>query len=103
MLKGEALPQLLDSMDQDPEPIAVIPGLEDPIHLGPTRWDPAHQWQDQEDQEGLEVRLDQVGLVGTWGQVGQGVQWEVRWDQVDQWDKVVLVDLVQEDKDLATE
>ena len=78
-------------------------GLEDPIHLGPTRWDLAHQWQDQEDQEGLEVRLDQVGLVGTWGQVGQGVQWEVRWDQVDQWDKVVLVDLVQEDKDLATE
>ena len=76
---------------------------EDPIHLGPTRWDLAHQWQDQEDQEGLEVRLDQVGLVGTWGQVGQGVQWEVRWDQVDQWDKVVLVDLVQEDKDLATE
>ena len=75
-------------------------GLEDPIHLAPTRWDLAHQWQDQED---LEVRLDQVGLVETWGQVGQGVQWEGRWDQVDQWDKVVLVGLVQEDKDLATE
>ena len=78
-------------------------GLEDPIHLAPTRWDLAHQWQDQEDQEDLEVRLDQVGLVETWGQVGQGVQWEGRWDQVDQWDKVVLVGLVQEDKDLATE
>ena len=62
LLRGEALPQLWDSMDQDPEPIAVIPGLEDPIRLGPTRW-----------------------------------------DQVDQWDQVVLVGLVQEDKDLATE
>ena len=62
LLKREALPQLLDSMDQDPEPIAVIPGLEDPIRLGPTRW-----------------------------------------DQVDQWDQVVLVGLVQEGKDLATE
>lgn len=77
--------------------------LEDPIHLGPTRWDLAHQWQDQEDQEGLEVLLDQVVLVETWGQVGQGGQWEGRWDQVDQWDRVGLVDLVQEDKDLATE
>ena len=28
LLKREALPQLLDSMDQDPEPIVVIPGLE---------------------------------------------------------------------------
>ena len=78
-------------------------GLEDLIHLGPTRWDPAHQWQDQEDQEGLEVRLDQAGLVETWGQVVQGGQWEDRWDQVDQWDRAVLVDLVQEDKGLATE
>ena len=26
-----------------------------------------------------------------------------RWDQVDQWDQVVLVGLVQEGKDLATE
>ena len=77
--------------------------LEDRIHLDPTRWDLAHQWQDQEDQEGLEVRLDQVGLVETWGQVVQGGQWEDRWDQVDQWDRAVLVDLVQEDKDLATE
>jgi len=77
--------------------------LEDPIHLDPTRWDLAHQWQGQEDQEGLEVRLDQVGLVETWGQVGQGGQWEDRWDQVGQWDRVVLVDLGQEDKDLATE
>jgi hypothetical protein len=41
--------------------------------------------------------------------VGQGVQWEGRWDQVDQWDRVVLVGglalvvLALEDKDLATE
>merc|ERR1719295_83568 len=56
--------------------------LEDPIHLDPTRWDLAHQWLDQEDQEGLEVLLDQVGQVETWGQVGQGGQWEDRWDQV---------------------
>ena len=75
-------------------------GPEDPIHLGPTRWDLAHQWQDQEDQEGLEVHLDQVDQVETWG---QGGQWEGRWDQVDQWDRVVLVGLVQEDKGLAPE
>jgi len=64
------------------------------------RWDLAHQWQDQEDQEGLEVHLDQVDQVETWG---QGGQWEGRWDQVDQWDRVVLVGLVQEDKGLAPE
>ena len=27
LLKEEALPRLWDSMDQDPEPIVVIPGL----------------------------------------------------------------------------
>ena len=62
LLRGEALPQLWDSMDQDPEPIAVIPGLEDPIRLGPTRWDLEDQWMDLEvqwvlaDQWALEVQ-----------------------------------------------
>ena len=77
--------------------------LEDPIHLGPTKWDPALQWQAQEAREALEVRLDQVDLVETWGQVDQEDQWEGRWDRGDQWGRVVLGVLVPEDKDLATE
>ena len=81
----------------------VLEDLEDPIHLGLTKWDPALQWQAQEAREVLEVRLDQVDLVETWGQVDQEDQWEGRWDRGGQWDRVVLGVLVPEDKDLATE